>query len=147
MTVSEDETRELGARLGKAARAGDVFTLEGPLGSGKTTFVQGFARGAGFRGQVVSPSFALTRRYRVRGKTIHHLDLYRLAGSELMNLGLEEYFLDPKAICVVEWPEVAGQEIPADHVRVRFEHVCETSRRLSLSASGARSEKLVKALG
>lgn len=147
VTKSEDETRKLGGKIGKAAKAGDVVTLEGPLGSGKTTFVQGFARGAGFRGQVVSPSFALTRRYLVRGKTIHHLDLYRLAGRDLPNLGLEEYFQDPKAICIVEWPEVAGEEIPADHLRVRFEHASETSRRLSFNAAGSRSEKMLRVIG
>ena len=80
-------------------------------------------------------------------KTIHHLDLYRLADRDLPNLGLEEYFRDPCAICVVEWPEVAAAEIPPDRVHVRFEHASETTRKLTFSASGTRSGKLLKALG
>ena len=145
MSASEAETRRLAARLGKAARPGDVLALEGPLGSGKTTFTQGFARGAGFKGAVVSPSFGLARRYKTRALTLHHLDLYRLADRDLPNLGLEEYFGDPKAVCVVEWPEVAARELPADRLTIRFEHAEDGARRLTLSAAGPCSRRLLAA--
>lgn len=143
MSESEAATRSLAAKLGTSAKAGDVVTLEGPLGSGKTTFTQGFARGAGFRGSVVSPSFGLARRYRIGNKLIHHLDLYRLSGKDLPNLALEEYFDDPDAICLVEWPEVAEAELPKDRLRIRFSHVDDAKRRLELFASGPRSKRLL----
>lgn len=143
---SEKDTRAVGSKLGSAAKPGDVVTLEGELGTGKTTFVQGFARGAGFRGSVVSPSFGLARRYAAGARVLHHLDLYRLEPRDLPNLALEEYFRDPKAICLVEWPEVASAELPADRLRVRLAHVSPTERRLDLSASGPRSRTLLKAL-
>lgn len=145
-TASPEATRELGSRLGRAALPGDLLALEGALGSGKTTFVQGFARGAGFRGSVTSPSFGLARRYRAGRRTLHHLDLYRLAGRELANLGLEEYFGDPRAICLVEWPEAGDAELPKDRLRVSFEHVAETRRRLGFKAAGPRSRRLLLAL-
>ena len=93
----------------------------------------------------MSPSFGLARRYRFRGKTIHHLDLYRVGDRDLPNLGLEEYFDDPAAVCVVEWPEAAAAELPADRLRVRFAHASESARRLRLSASGPRSRRLLGA--
>lgn len=143
---SEKATRALGMRLGAAARPGDVVTLEGPLGTGKTTFAQGFAKGAGFRGPVTSPSFGLARRYRIGKKVIHHLDLYRATGKDLPNLALEEYFEDMAAICLVEWPEVAAVELPSDRLSVRLTHVDETRRRLEAVASGPRSRRLLRAL-
>lgn len=146
VSESEKATRALGSRLGAAAKPGDLVTLEGPLGAGKTTFAQGFANGAGFRGSVVSPSFGLARRYRVGKKVIHHLDLYRLSGRDLPNLALEEYFEDPAAICLIEWPEVAAVELPADRLSVRLAHVDQTKRSVELAASGPRSRRLLGAL-
>lgn len=143
VSESEAATRSLAAKLGAAGKAGDVVTLEGALGTGKTTFSQGFARGAGFRGSVVSPSFGLARRYRIGNKVIHHLDLYRLSGADLPNLALEEYFDDPAAICLVEWPEVAAAELPKDRLRVKLSHAGESTRRLELAASGPRSRRLL----
>ncbi|MBI4422228.1 MAG: tRNA (adenosine(37)-N6)-threonylcarbamoyltransferase complex ATPase subunit type 1 TsaE [Elusimicrobia bacterium] len=145
-TASPEETRRLAARLGAAAQPGDVVSLRGPLGSGKTTFVQGFARGAGFKGPVVSPSFGLARRYRAGRRLLHHLDLYRLAGRDLPNLGLEEYFDDPAGICLVEWPEVAEAALPADRLEVRLEHLGEEERRLRFEGRGPRAQRLLRAL-
>ncbi len=145
-STTEAQTRKLGGALGAAAEPGDVLALLGPLGSGKTTFTQGFARGAGFKGSVVSPSFGLARRYKAGTRFIHHLDLYRLADRDIPNLGLAEYFDDPRGICVVEWPEVAGRELPADRLEIRFEHAGERTRRLRLKAAGPRSKRLLGAL-
>lgn len=145
-TDTERETRALGGALGAAAEPGDVLALLGPLGSGKTTFAQGFARGAGFLGPVVSPSFGLARRYKAGAKVVHHLDLYRLAGRDLANLGLEEYLDDPRGICLVEWPEVAASELPADRLEIRFEHAGERRRRMKFAARGPRARLLLSSL-
>ncbi|MBI4349376.1 MAG: tRNA (adenosine(37)-N6)-threonylcarbamoyltransferase complex ATPase subunit type 1 TsaE [Elusimicrobia bacterium] len=143
---TEARTRALGAALGSSAVPGDVLALSGPLGSGKTTFVQGFARGAGFRGAVVSPSFGLARRYRAPTKTIHHLDLYRLADKDLPNLGLEEYFDDPRGVCLVEWPEIAAKALPPDRLEIRFDHAGERRRKLAFRALGGRARRLLRSL-
>ncbi len=118
----EAQTAALGARLGRGLRAGDVVLLYGELGAGKTTFVRGLARGAGFRGRVTSPTFALAHVYRGRRLTVHHLDLYRLTSGDTSELGLDELLDDPRGAVVVEWPQ-AMPRWPARRVEVRLEHV------------------------
>ncbi|MBI3547941.1 MAG: tRNA (adenosine(37)-N6)-threonylcarbamoyltransferase complex ATPase subunit type 1 TsaE [Elusimicrobia bacterium] len=142
----EEETRRIAALVGARSRGGDIVCLEGPLGSGKTTFAQGFARGAGFKGQVASPTFAIARRYKLRRATLHHLDLFRLETKDLPNVALEETFDDAKAICLVEWPEVARRIMPEDRLEVRLSHEAG-ARRLFFAASGPRSGRLLAALG
>ncbi len=140
LSESPEQTRKVAARLGAAAEPGDLACLIGPLGSGKTTFTQGFARGAGFRGSVTSPSFGLARRYPAKKATIHHLDLYRLSGKDLPNLALEEYFDDPRGVCVVEWPQVAAGALPKDRLEIRFSHRPD-GRALDFRAKGPRSRR------
>jgi len=106
-TVSEPETEALGERTGRGLKAGDLVLLFGQLGAGKTAFVRGLARGVGFRGRVSSPSFALAHVYRGRRLTLHHLDLYRLKGHELGEVGLDELMADPRGAVAVEWAENA----------------------------------------
>lgn len=145
VTRSEEETRRLGARFGKRARPGDLVLLKGVLGSGKTTFVQGFARGAGYKGKTASPTFGLARLYRAGKVNLHHLDLYRVAARELGNLGLEDYLDDPQGICVIEWPEAAAQSLTPDRLEIAFAHRPD-GRALTLKAMGPRSRRLLGAL-
>ena len=121
VTKTDEETRRLGERLGRRVRGGEVIALSGPLGSGKTTFTQGFARGAGFKGLAVSPTFSLVRQYRGRLR-VCHMDLFRLGGGEIDNLGLEEYLNDPDGVCLVEWPDGAAAMLPADRLEASFSH-------------------------
>lgn len=125
------ETIALGERLGKSLKAGDLVLLYGELGAGKTTLVRGLARGAGYRGRVSSPTFALAHAYRGKRLTLHHLDLYRLKGSELGELGLDELMRDPRGAVVVEWPERAARW-SARRVTVRLSHL-KSGRRVSVS--------------
>lgn len=135
---TEAETVALGAALGRSLRAGDLVLLYGELGAGKTTFVRGLARGAGFRGRVTSPTFALAHVYRGGRLTLHHLDLYRLAGHELGEVGLDELLSDPSGAVVVEWPQAAPRW-PRRRVEVRLAHA-RTGRRISVRrVGGARA--------
>ncbi len=96
----------LAARFARAIGrgAGTVF-LSGDLGAGKTTFVRGLLKALGYRGLVKSPTYTLVETYSIGGRSIHHLDLYRLAGSdELEAIGVRD-FVDGKALCLIEWPE------------------------------------------
>ena len=103
-TRSEAETEALGERLGAALQPGSVLLLRGDLGAGKTTLVRGLARGLGIDpGEVSSPTFVLINEYRGR-LTLHHVDLYRLEGAAVDDLGLDE-LTDGGGAVVIEWAE------------------------------------------
>ena len=132
---SPEDTNDLGLLLGTVCSEGDVILLEGDLGSGKTCFVQGLAKGLGFEGPVTSPTFVLIAEYRAR-IFLYHMDLYRLAdGLVKFDLGLDEYFYGD-GVTVVEWPEYGGDAIPSDHLRIRFSHEGPEARLLACEFSG-----------
>lgn len=109
----ETEMMALGARLARELEGGQVITLSGDLGAGKTTLVRGMLRGLGFQGRVKSPSYGLVESYKVAGLEIHHLDLYRLGEPEELDfIGLED-LLGEHSVLLVEWPERAGARLPA----------------------------------
>ncbi len=141
---SPEETRALGERLGRCLEPGDVVLLSGELGAGKTVFVQGIARGAGYEGAVSSKSFVLLGEYSGRVQ-IYHADLYRLeAPEQVEELALDEVCAD--GALVVEWPERAGNVLPEQHLLVRFEVTGEDTRTLSAEPRGARAGELALAL-
>lgn len=109
----------LGARLAAVARDGDVITLTGPLGVGKTTIARGFIAGLGHEGEVPSPSFALVQPYDGLSPRVWHVDLYRIEDvSEIEELGLDSA---GDAVLLVEWPERAGPESWPDALALSFE--------------------------
>jgi tRNA threonylcarbamoyladenosine biosynthesis protein TsaE len=109
VTLEEEEaTARLGARLAAVARAGDVITLSGPLGVGKTALARGFIAALGHEGDIPSPSFAIVQPYEELEPPVWHVDLYRIEKtSEIGELGLD-YAAD--AVLLVEWPERAGAD-------------------------------------
>lgn len=123
-------TREVGAALAGALRRGDVLALHGDLGAGKTTFVQGIARGLGFEGHVSSPTFTLVREYRGR-LTVHHVDVYRLRRvQDVVDLGLDEMMLD--GVVIVEWGDAVGDLLDPDRLTVEIEAGTDEVRRITL---------------
>ncbi len=119
-TKSVDDTRALAAEIAVLAAPGDLIVLAGDLGTGKTAFVQGFARGLGVDEQVTSPAFVLVRTYDGRLPMIH-LDVYRLDHmQELVDLGIAE-LLDQGAVTLVEWGDAVTPALPADFLEVRLE--------------------------
>jgi tRNA threonylcarbamoyladenosine biosynthesis protein TsaE len=114
---SPDETRILGAALAPLLVPGDVVSLSGDLGAGKTVFVQGLATALGVDGPVTSPTFTLVHEYKGR-YTVLHMDLYRLNSfQEVLDLGFEE-LLDPGAVMLVEWGEAVAPLLPRRYLRV-----------------------------
>jgi tRNA threonylcarbamoyladenosine biosynthesis protein TsaE len=111
MILSDEKaTAQLGAKLAAAARPGDVITLSGPLGVGKTALARGLIAALGHEGDVPSPSFALVQPYEELEPPVWHVDLYRLErASEMEELGLDSA---ADAVLLVEWPERAGQMWP-----------------------------------
>jgi tRNA threonylcarbamoyladenosine biosynthesis protein TsaE len=131
-TASAAETESLGARLAATLRPGDVVTVAGELGAGKTTFVRGACRALGVEGPVSSPTFVIGHRYEAP-VPVAHLDFYRVAGLSAAEWGdLEPYF--DGTIAFVEWPEHAGAWLPPVRAAVSLEHVDETHRRIRIDS-------------
>jgi tRNA threonylcarbamoyladenosine biosynthesis protein TsaE len=136
-------TRRVGIRLGTLLKEGDVICLEGELGSGKTTLVQGMAAGWGSLDQVTSPTFVLVNYYRrLDGGKFYHLDAYRLKdANEADDLDLD-LFLET-GILVVEWAERIKSVLPKDHMWVTLHWVDDNQRDLIFSARGSYYEYLL----
>jgi tRNA threonylcarbamoyladenosine biosynthesis protein TsaE len=120
VTTSVDDTRDLAAEVAVLATPGDLILLSGDLGTGKTAFAQGFARGLGVEEPVTSPAFILVHTYEGRLPLVH-LDVYRLdTMQELVDLGIAE-LLDDGAVTLIEWGDAVAPGLPADFLEVRLE--------------------------
>ena len=132
-SASPAETEAVAAVLARELRVGDVVTVSGELGSGKTTFVRGACRALGVAVPVTSPTFTVGHRYPAEPVDVSHLDLFRFQGFSAAEWGdLEPYFQD--AICFVEWPEAAAGALPPVRVKVRLSHVDAAHRLISLES-------------
>lgn len=126
---SAEETRSLGSVLGTAAQPGSLFLLEGDIGTGKTTLVQGLANGLGYAGEVTSPTFTLVHEYAGGRITLVHVDLYRIErAAQLRDLDLEDY-MRAGAVLAVEWPELLRAWYP-EACTVRLRYGDETARQI-----------------
>ena len=133
VSSSAEETEAIAARLAMRLEPGDVITVAGELGAGKTTFVRGACRALGVTEPVTSPTFTIGHRYRGR-LDVSHLDLYRFIEVSPAEWGdLEPYFED--AIVFVEWPQAGVGTLPAARVAVELAHVDPHTRRLRLDAA------------
>ena len=147
---SADRTREVGRALGRALVAGDVLTLAGPFGAGKTTLMQGVAEGVGARKFLGSPSFALVNEYAPTESgarvPLFHLDLYRLGGpDDVLGIGLDDY-LTREGVVAVEWPEPALPALPDDRLDMEIAYEGE-GRRIELRPRGPRARRLAEVAG
>jgi tRNA threonylcarbamoyladenosine biosynthesis protein TsaE len=143
LTDAAKETEKIGERLGQQLPS-RILALIGELGSGKTTFVKGFARGLGIRKRIISPSFVLIRRYEItkgnQSLTINHqsflchIDLYRLESlSDIGGLGLEEIWNNPYNIVIVEWAEKIKKILPKQRTEINFEYLSKNKRKITIS--------------
>ena len=132
-----EATHLLGARLGRAARSGWVVSLEGPLGSGKTTLAQGVAEGLDVAERLTSPTFVLESRYQGR-LLLHHFDLYRFSEppsqEELIEIGLTEAVFG-EGVCVIEWADRLSGESLGACLRLRLAHAT-TGRQVEIADDG-----------
>jgi tRNA threonylcarbamoyladenosine biosynthesis protein TsaE len=129
-SASPHETEGVAARLAERLGVGDVVTVSGELGSGKTTFIRGACRALGVDGPVTSPTFTVGHRY-PGDPDVSHLDLYRFAGVSPAEWGdLEPYFDD--AICFVEWPEAGAEVLPPVRAAVTLAHTNGDRRTITV---------------
>jgi len=129
-TNSAAETKRLAAALAKKLKGGEVLALYGNLGSGKTTFVQGFVGGLGIKDRVQSPTFVFIRFYGEKPKIVH-VDLYRIDFmEEVSDLGLEELLGNKDTVCLIEWPEKIKSLLPKDVFEIKFSYISEDIRKI-----------------
>jgi len=140
---SPDQTRRLGTRLGALLQPGDLVCLDGDLGAGKTTLVQGLAQGWGSLDNVSSPTFVLVNAYRrPDGRCLYHLDAYRLANA----LEAEDLDLDlmlESGPMVVEWPERIKPVLPEDNLWISLRWLAEEQRGMTFTSHGKRYEEIL----
>lgn len=142
---SPEQTQSLGVSLGKLAQLGDIFLLNGNLGSGKTCLTQGIAWGLGVKEHAFSPSFIIVREYQGR-LPLYHIDLYRLDHiEEIINLALEEY-LYGNGICVIEWADKGMEVMPEENMLITLSYISPTDRSICLKPNGDRYKVMLESL-
>jgi tRNA threonylcarbamoyladenosine biosynthesis protein TsaE len=146
LSRNPEQTRRLGRRLGAALQPGDVICLQGDLGAGKTTLVQGVAQGWGSEDAVSSPTFIIVNMYRNGDqKQLFHLDAYRLESTlEAEELDLQS--MQAQGPLLIEWPERMERLIPRDRLWIRLEHVDQEERQMTMTAHGRRYDDLLEIL-
>jgi len=144
-SFSSQQTKEIGKRLAeklmkkqpqkqRGEKTALVIALQGDLGGGKTTFLQGFARGLGVKKKILSPTFVIIKRFEIRNsrfKNFYHIDCYRLEKpEELLELGFKNIISDPKNIVVVEWADKIKKVLPREIVLIKFELLKPNQRKI-----------------
>ncbi|MBE5877764.1 MAG: tRNA (adenosine(37)-N6)-threonylcarbamoyltransferase complex ATPase subunit type 1 TsaE [Lachnospiraceae bacterium] len=120
-TWTPEDTFQLGKELGERAKAGDVYTLDGDLGVGKTVFTQGVAAGLGITEPVNSPTFTIVQEYEEGRIPFYHFDVYRIGDVEEMDeIGYEDYFYGD-GLCIIEWASLIEEIIPASAKKIIIE--------------------------
>ena len=141
-TNNEDETKQLAFVLGKLLRRGDVLTLEGDLGAGKTTFTKGIAKGLGIKRNVTSHTFTILKQYEGT-MPLYHIDAYRLEHSE-EDIGFDE-FIYGDGVTIIEWPMFIREYLPENIMKITIQFVEETKRTIKLELDMEREEQVQQA--
>jgi len=142
-TKSSEETQKIGEALAMeillsptSQKTAVVLALSGNLGGGKTTFLQGFAKGLGIKEKILSPTFVIQKRFQINKnnfKNFYHIDCYRLNNEEdVAELGLKEILKNPENIVAIEWPEKIESILPKTAIKIDFKFIDETTREIKL---------------
>lgn len=136
---SYEETQNIAAEFAKKLNPGDIITLDGDLGAGKTAFTGGIAKGLGIEGYVTSPTFTIVNEYHGGNMPLFHFDVYRLeAMDDLYDIGWEDY-LSQNGICVIEWADIIrdGLTLPYYEIRIKKSGSTDDSRVITITNKGA----------
>ena len=138
-TFSPEETFELGKNLGEQAQPGEVYTLIGDLGVGKTVLTQGIAKGLGIEEPICSPTFTIVQVYEEGRMPFYHFDVYRIGDIEEMDeIGYEDYFYG-QGLTMIEWANLIQEILPEHYREIRIEKDLEKGfdyRRITISEKG-----------
>ncbi|ANU16218.1 tRNA (adenosine(37)-N6)-threonylcarbamoyltransferase complex ATPase subunit type 1 TsaE [Planococcus maritimus] len=140
---SPEQTEELAMRVASLLQPGDLLTLEGDLGAGKTTFTKGLAKGLGIERTVNSPTFTILKQYDGR-VNLNHFDVYRLENSD-EDIGFDELFAE-EAVSVVEWAQFIDEYLPTDRLEIVIRRLSEEGREVEFEPHGIRYENLCREL-
>lgn len=143
ITHSLEETENMAQQLARQLKAGDVITLEGDLGAGKTTFTKGVAKGLDITETVTSPTFTIIKQYEGR-LPLYHMDVYRLEYSD-EDIGFDEYFYG-NGISIVEWASFIEEYLPDEYLHVSVYYMDETTRKWVFQAYGKHYENMINML-
>lgn len=145
VTKSPQETEYIGKRIASFLSPGDIISLTGDLGAGKTLFVQGIAKGLGIEQMVTSPTFTIIQEYDEGKIPLYHMDVYRIEDPlEMEDIGYEEYFYGEGVTCV-EWGNLILELFPKEHLKIHITHL-EDGREMSFTPVGRHYESLVEEL-
>jgi len=137
---SPKETQKIASKLAKRLKKGEVLCLFGDLGGGKTTFIQGLAKGLGIKKRVTSPSFVLMRKYPVKDyllTNLYHIDCYRIkSAKEILDIGFNEILEDKNAVIAIEWADKIKKILPDKRVDIKFEFIDEVTRKIDFRKRG-----------
>ena len=141
ITNSPEETEELGLKLAKSLKGGEVVAFRGGLGMGKTCFTRGLARGLGFKGDVTSPTFALINEYIGGRLPLYHFDMYRISGWEdLYSTGFFDY-IEQGGVIAAEWSENIENALSESTVTVTFVRLDDNKREVTVNGACLEEEK------
>jgi len=142
LTTNPAQTKKLGERLAKEVlkkkleKTAFVIGLTGELGGGKTTFLQGFAKGLGIKEKILSPTFVIYKRFQIKDlrlKNFFHIDCYRIKKpKELLDLGFKEIIKNPKNIVVIEWADRVRKIMPKSALWIKFDFIDEKERKITI---------------
>ncbi|HKM11533.1 MAG: tRNA (adenosine(37)-N6)-threonylcarbamoyltransferase complex ATPase subunit type 1 TsaE [Bacilli bacterium] len=141
-TNAAEETYLLGAKIAPFIKPGDVITLSGDLGAGKTTFVQGLAKGLLSKTRVISPTFNIMRCYFDARIPLFHIDAYRLEEGN-KEIGLEE-FVEGDGVAVIEWPQYIQELLPVAYLEIEILSLGDDQRKLTIKSSNEHYHYLLK---
>jgi len=138
VTDNTKETQKVGAILAREiikSKKTLIVGLIGELGSGKTTFIQGMAKGLRIKERITSPTFVIMKRYIILKKKVssfYHIDCYRVQSKDLLDLGLKEIINQPENLIVIEWAEKVKKILPRDTFWIKFEYLDKDKRKIIL---------------
>lgn len=130
---SEEYTRALAANYAKTMKGGEIISLSGDLGAGKTIFAKGFATGLGINEEITSPTFTVMNEYVGKNLNLYHYDAYRLkSGREAYEAGLCDYLGDKNSVCLIEWADNMKSALPENIVKIEIIYISETEREIKI---------------
>lgn len=140
ITTNYKETQKLGFALAKEIlkirnnKTAVVVSLKGDLGGGKTTFLQGFAKGLGIKQKILSPTFVIQKRFKIKSGNFFHIDCYRLKDhKDIIEIGFNDIIKEPQNIVAVEWPEKIKKVLPKKYILIEFKSLGEEKREIKIN--------------
>jgi tRNA threonylcarbamoyladenosine biosynthesis protein TsaE len=131
ISKSQQETFEFGQKIGKSLKGGEVITLDGELGAGKTVFTKGLATALGITDEITSPTFTILNIYENSPLTLYHYDAYRLkSGEEAYGSGLTDYLCARDGVCVIEWAQNIASALPKKIIKIQINYLNATEREI-----------------